>query len=75
MLLQEGDGNGAGSPRLVLAALFSSRRLMEIYREGGQGPAGQKELLLPVRSMEGMRYAFEKLAGGAAGEKQVGIGL
>jgi len=25
--------------------------------------------------MEGLRYAFEKLAGGAAGEKQVGIGL
>jgi len=27
---------------LALAALFSSRRLMEIYREGGQGPAGTK---------------------------------
>jgi len=58
----------------VLAAQFSSRRLMEIYREGGQGPAGQKEFLLLVRRMERIRYALEKLAGGAAGEKQVGIG-
>jgi len=42
---------------------------MEIDREGGQGPAGQKELLLLLRRMERIRYTFEKLGGGAAGEK------
>jgi len=68
-LRQEGDGNGAGSKGWVLAALFSFRRLMEIYREGGLGPAGHEEILLLVRRMERIRCAFEKLAGGAAGEK------
>jgi integrase len=68
-LLQEDEGSVAGSPGSVLAALLRSLGLMEIYRKGGQGPAGQKELLLLVRRIERIRYAFEKLAGGAAGEK------
>jgi len=67
--LEESNPAVSGGPASVLAALSSSFRLLDLYRQRCGEPAREKQLLLLTRRIARIRSVFEKLANRAKGEK------